>query len=476
MSSHFQRPRYTDQGHRQNHVILSGQANYTVIIDFCREYFPTDLGGRIVITSSTPFYRSRVYYLSGTPLSLPDLRRAGVSSATGMFLLNIDECAKNADGGEDEQLRVTRGADAEIVMQALVSKTNFPDLAIFAEVQDIRSQDLARHCGTNPTLLYRREYKRGSENQIYAFKLPFGLIFVLWIRGNAIWFDSCAPSGATQFAIDEKICFNPGKDYLMADGQESDIRRIIYDFRKNPDPVDIPRSLYGILKRARSISAELQLLRAGTVAKVESETTNPFDLVQYQNTGGGTSEGFIMSGIVNEVVYPIVNHILICGNVTARAKRHFVRSRAETMSEEENGIWPDTFQYPKAYVVRGTPLKRTSLVKAGIDSASRVINFRSGGGGSTESGVNLDVTQALGDANSIFIVKMIQEYLVSHWFSGVETCAIHDLDPAETNNILKNLIEFAFSSPQENAQEAKTVEKRRAIEKVAIQGTSFGAM
>ncbi|KAI8814363.1 hypothetical protein BJ742DRAFT_897190, partial [Cladochytrium replicatum] len=611
MSSPFQRARYTDQGHRQNHVILSGQVNYTVIIDFCREYFATDLGGHVVILNPHeptleikrllrhPFYRSRVYYLSGTPLSLPDLRRAGASSATGMFLLNIDDSAKmTADEGEDEQLRVTRGADADILMQALVSKTNFPDLGIFAEVQDIRSQDLAPHCGINRVLCldeikmsiiarntvvpgvltlilnlvhtyhtnddmnidgqFKREYKRGSENQIYAFKLPFGLVGfryadvvrILFCGYEAILFGVilATPDGATQFAVDEKICFNPGKNYLMADGdvvfcivngQESDIIRIIYDFRENPDPDDIPRSLYGILKRARSISAELQLLRAGTVAKVETNLTNPLNVVPYKNAAYGASKGFPQSGILNEVVQPIVNHILICGNVTARAIRHFVRSVrgfamsaeigeialspivimlekiAETMGEEENGIWPDIFQYPKVYVLRGTPLKRTSLVKAGIASASRVIIFRSGVGGSSEGGANLDVTQALADANSIFIVKMIQEewshvpYMIElvnganvKFFSSrfakrkleaegsptgasagspakanvtLNNCldnyalSINDRlalyrtlrTQRESNNIIKNLIEFAFSSPHENTQEPKTVEKRR---------------
>ncbi|KAJ1550423.1 hypothetical protein HK096_007013 [Nowakowskiella sp. JEL0078] len=321
MTSPFQRARYTLSSTRNSHVILSGCISYTALIDFCREYFASDDSGHIVILVQEepsleikrmlrhPFYRTRVFFLNGSSLNLADLKRANATCATALFLLNT-EGSTGEDNKEEEQLRMTRGADAEILMRSLVAKTNFPDLAIFAQVEDIRSQDLSSHCGISrvlcldeikmsllarnclvPGLLtlmlnlvhtYRnlndntldskwmREYNQGSTNQIYAFKIPSGLVGFRF--AEMVNFVYCT-FGVTIFAIignqnerkilngddskennnSHRIKLNPGRDYIVKDsdvalciatGGDATILRVVFQFKEPPSPETLPKSAF----------------------------------------------------------------------------------------------------------------------------------------------------------------------------------------------------------------------------------------
>lgn len=46
-----------------------------------------------------PLYRSRLTYLRGSTIDIPDLKRASAANATGLFL-----CSKTASGGDDEEV------------------------------------------------------------------------------------------------------------------------------------------------------------------------------------------------------------------------------------------------------------------------------------------------------------------------------------------------------------------------------------
>ncbi|KAJ1343147.1 hypothetical protein BSLG_002173 [Batrachochytrium salamandrivorans] len=213
------------------HVILSGGITASSLVDFCREYFIADQLGTIVILNtqepnieirrllSHPFYRNRLIYLRGDLMSVHDLKRAAAQYATALFLLNTqspDKLGAKVPNDQAEESNHAQSMDAQVLMQSLISKSAFPGLPIFAQVQDIQFKDLSEHCGCdrilcideikmslvatncivpgiqtlvlnlihsykeleNSTLsdFWMQEYQYGVANQIYTFKVPAGLV------------------------------------------------------------------------------------------------------------------------------------------------------------------------------------------------------------------------------------------------------------------------------------------------------------
>ncbi|KND04243.1 uncharacterized protein SPPG_01674 [Spizellomyces punctatus DAOM BR117] len=488
-TSAYQRAKYSPESEHA-HVILGGTVSYTAVIDFCREYFVADPEGHVVILNEEepsldvrkllrhPFYRNRVIYLRGTALSIPDLRRAQATFATALFLLNLDSPSDENSGGgnEDEQLRVTRGVDAQILMQALVAKNAFPGLPIFGEVQDIRSQDLSQTCGCDRVLCidevkmsilarnclvpgiltlilnlvhtykdarmtylsdaWTTEYQHGAGHQVYSFKVPTGLVGV---RFPHVVREVYHTFGAIVFAVMSSnagfnvnpIRLNPGKDYRLrdddiafcaADGGDELMLRIMLQYKDT------------------AIRDELNLFELGKEMDKVVVGEGPSDILKTASENFNTSAASLQpdptpspltSSPTTVLADPgllstLHSHIILCGSMTSRGIRHFVRSirtssistpsRALSASEStpiiclletipafsEDGIWSDILQYPHVFIVRGTPLKRTSLLQAGVERCAKVVVFaknQKGGAGNA---------QDLPDANSVFIVKMLQ--------------------------------------------------------------------
>ncbi|KAJ3053087.1 hypothetical protein HK097_005060, partial [Rhizophlyctis rosea] len=169
-TSAYHRARYSASSDHA-HVVVAGDITVESVVEFCREWFEEGErggaeGGKGVVVLlcerepgmemrrllRNPQWRGRIVYLCGTSLSIPDLRRSSAQYATALFLLNTSSTPSTTTSEEEEQLRVTRGQDAQTLMYALVAKTAFKGLPIFAQVQDIRSQDLSNPCGVDRIL------------------------------------------------------------------------------------------------------------------------------------------------------------------------------------------------------------------------------------------------------------------------------------------------------------------------------------
>ncbi|KAI8917846.1 hypothetical protein DFJ77DRAFT_458043 [Powellomyces hirtus] len=519
-TSAYQRAKYSAET-EHCHVILAGTVSYTAVIDFCREYFVADPEGHVVILNDEepnldvrkllrhPFYRNRVVYLRGTALNVGDLKRCQAHVSTALFLLNLDATpADDAGGGEGEQLRVTRGVDAQILMQALVAKNAFPGLPIFGEVQDIRSQDLSQACGCDrvlcideikmsilarnclvPGLLtlvfnlvhtykdavvaatevgsggggaavqrgevaaafgygttWTTEYQHGAGHQIYGFKVPMGLVGVrfhhvvreVWMSFGAIVFAVMAGNSGFN---SNPVRLNPGREYRFqhddivfcaaeggADGGDELMLRIMLEYkdtamRDELNLTELGKEMDAVVRASIQKTAGIGHTQPVAAAPTLESYASP---AQHQSSHA-------------ELPAEVTNHIILCGSMTSRGIRHFVRcvrtsgitsiSSSSTSSSEpsepsissptsktpivcllesvpdvaQDAIWTDILQYPNIMVVCGTPLKRSSLIQAGVERCAKMVVFAKNQKASAVSGADLP------DANSVFIVKMLQK-------------------------------------------------------------------
>ncbi|KAJ3122306.1 hypothetical protein HK100_012043 [Physocladia obscura] len=525
-SSPFQRARYVPSK-LQSHVIVSGSITYGAILDFTKEFFASDNHSKIIILAQSepsidirkllrhPMYRSRMRYLSGSALSASDLKRAGARNATGLFLIN-EPIEKTGTFGatiqEDEQIRVTRGADAEILMQALVAKKMCPGLPVFVEVLDIRSEDLSAHCGCDRVICSDKykmgilarecmvpgfltlvlnmickysnersklqetepwlyEYSLGASNQIYSFRIPPGLNNVKWDEAAESIFKAF---NVTVFAVMSlsgpqtgKLRLNPGKSYTLrgddilfclTSGGGEVVLRLSIQFKDA-----VPRAQLEMLE------LEMEL----------NETIAPLNNAVNLGSADSISEKFESNENTSSVDgNTLVDHVVLCGHITARGIRHFVTSfrKAEqdlkstigetyspvkivclleehldksktNISDKDPGIWSDILSDGQVVLIKGTPLKKTSLILCGIEKCKRVVIFST----PVSSNMNTENAHVLPDANSIFIIKMIQEEwpavnfmveLVSganvRYFSATSRALEWDTDNLRMQSILNN--------------------------------------
>ncbi|KAJ3196487.1 hypothetical protein HK101_008783 [Irineochytrium annulatum] len=495
-SSTFQRAKYSAST-THPHVILSGSLTYSIIIDFCREFLAADEANTHIIILAPPepnietrqllrhpFYRSKLRYLAGTPLSITDLRRASAHHATAMFLINAGSASTGADdvdGAEDDELRSTRGADAEILMQSLVAKTTFPGLPILAQVRDVRSEELSPRCGCDRVLCldgikmailardcivpgflalvlnlvstYRdlddgtvedsgwlREYKRGALNQIFSFRCPPGLVRMRWVEAvesvfrafHVTLFAVCSTTGhkAGVLRLNPGLTYELREDdvvFCVATGGDEIVLRVCIQFK---DPV--PKEHLAMLELEAQLADGLEpLARHDAAASTNAlKITVDADERADEAEGGDAVEDGQASG-----------HVILCGHMTARGVKHFlksVRSNEGSLhatitpapgtahatlatsktpilclldkvpeAKGDGGIWDDIRSDPDVTLMKGTPLKKTSLEQAGIKKCKRIVIFSTPI--NADSGGSGDSSHTLPDANSIFIIKMIQE-------------------------------------------------------------------
>ncbi|KAH9245754.1 hypothetical protein BASA81_016748 [Batrachochytrium salamandrivorans] len=79
-------------------------------------------------------------------MSVHDLKRAAAQYATALFLLNTqspDKLGAKVPNDQAEESNHAQSMDAQVLMQSLISKSAFPGLPIFAQVQDIQFKDLS---------------------------------------------------------------------------------------------------------------------------------------------------------------------------------------------------------------------------------------------------------------------------------------------------------------------------------------------
>ncbi|KAJ3028598.1 UNVERIFIED_CONTAM: hypothetical protein HDU68_001325 [Siphonaria sp. JEL0065] len=486
-SSPYQRAKYTPSK-SYAHVILSGSVTYTSIIDFCKEFFAADANSNVVILAQAlpslairkllrhPIYRNRVHYLSGCALNAADLKRAGAKYATALFLINEPVDSSGSSGQENEQIRVTRGADAEILMQALVTKKIYPGIPILGEVLDIRGEDLSNHCGCDRVICsdkfkmailareclvpgfltlvlnmistysnerspfhenepWMYEYTLGASNQIFSFRIPPGLANVKWDEAVEAVFKTF---NVTIFAVMSlsgpqtgKLRLNPGRCYslrgddvlfCLTNGGDEVILRVSIQFKDS-----VPRHHLEMLELEEELNVKLTPLAAVNPSSVDS-------LDECRAPLHGAEKETVESPFTHT---DLTHHIILCGHVTARGIRHFVGSirKAEVdyrstlpegteyktmrivclmeetvdltdVNEGERGIWSDILSDGYIKIVKGTPLKKTSLLMCGIEKCKRIVIFSTP---SSTATAKLDNAHILPDANSIFIIKMIQE-------------------------------------------------------------------
>ncbi|KAJ3264048.1 hypothetical protein HDU77_009456 [Chytriomyces hyalinus] len=478
-SSQYQRAKYSPST-RAAHVIISGSTTYSAIVDFCREFFAADTNSNVVILAQAepsllvkkllrhPTYRNRIFYLYGSALSATDLKRAAAKYATALFLINEPVDMDSTSAQEDEQIRVTRGADAEILMQALVTKKIYPGIPVLGEVLDIRSEDLSAHCGCDRVLCsdkvkmsilareclvpgflalvlnmistystdrnplqdneqWMYEYSLGASNHVFSFRIPPGLSQVKWDEVVETVFRTF---NVTLFAVMSlsgphigKLRLNPGKSYTLrgddvvfclTSGGDEVILRVSIQFKDS-----IPREHLEMLELEAEMAAKLD--PKGALTSSTESLSSPF----IEATPASTSP-------------TSQSHIILCGHVTARGIRKFVTSvrsaetdtfaataestpkdpvriiclmdevvKASDIAENEGdgGIWADILSDAHVKIMKGTPLKKTSLLAAGVADCQRIVIFST----PVESSAAAENAHILPDANSIFIIKMIQE-------------------------------------------------------------------
>ncbi|KAJ3410701.1 hypothetical protein HDV05_003473 [Chytridiales sp. JEL 0842] len=524
-TSAYQRDKYSASS-RHAHVILAGTITYSTVVDFCREFFAADSSSHVVILATVdpniemrrllrhPFYRNRVHYLTGSGLSIPDLKRASASHSTALFLVNVPTESLNSSPStiEDEEIRVTRGADASTLMQALVTKKSFPGLPILAQVQDIRSEDLSTHCGCDRVLcldaikmsilardclvpgflalvlnlvstykegvvqsaddkdaFWMQEYSSGASNQVFSFRIPPGLARTKWADAVEVVYRAF---GVTLFAVQSsygpqsgKLRLNPGKDYYlrdedvvfcMANAGDEIILRICIQFK---DP--IPRAQLEMMELEAQMDAKLPMAPRSAPVTNSADMLDGSQQFETSNTSlhptskplASTSQQSLKALSTTPSPSILTDHIILCGHTTARGIRHFVTGirKAEGRyndfkhtyggiafqkrvpivilleivpedaaerdfdtpnqpgaAKTDGGIWADIVRDPDVYILKGTPLKKTSLMRAGVGQCRRIVVFAANQSGPGESG-NGEQNHVLLDANAIFIVKMIQE-------------------------------------------------------------------
>ncbi|TPX38239.1 hypothetical protein SmJEL517_g00214 [Synchytrium microbalum] len=474
-TSYYQRQKYVPNM-RHAHVVVSGPGiSFAAIVDFCREYFVADPLGHVVILCPQepdievrrllrhPNYRHRLVYLSGSSLSIGDLKRAGTDFATALFLLSGDNTVEAAK--DESRLR----CDAEVLMQTLTVKTAFPRVPVFAQVQETRTAELAVHCGCDRVLCldeiemallardclvpgtlamlqnlvhtygarehsqrsndtWLKEYATGATNQLSSLKAPSGLIGIHFTEAAAMVYSEV---GATLIGVlpaqsNEGINLNPGQSYCIkpddvlvciAEAESEVVLRIMLQFETRPttNPFNLPQ------KTVRNLDNDMASSQLGK-ADV-SNRWGSMHLVAPKSEDGtnGVRAPPDIDGDNTALPSALANHIILCGTVRARGLRHLVHCirSAETdksevtpivilvedMPDTTQSLWADIINYRKVHLVQGTPLKRQSLITAGIETCRRIVIFQS----SIGEGASDNAQSALADANSIFIVKLIQE-------------------------------------------------------------------
>jgi hypothetical protein len=487
-TSTYQRARYSPST-QKGHVILAGSVSYTAIMDFCREYFAVDTSSKLIILTQKdpslntrklmrhPFYRNKIIFINGSPYAIQDLHRAAAKYASSLFLLNVpsSETAVADSSQDDEQVKVTRGSDAEILMQSLITKKAFPGIPIFAQVQDLASEELSFNCGCDRVLCldkikmsilardclvpgflalvlnlvstykesgkfkgqggledaWMQEYDIGSSNEIISFRIPPGLVRTTW--------DECVESlyrafNVTLFAVKSlsgpqtgKLRMNPNIEYKMrhddvgyaiSNGGDDVLLRISIQFK---DP--IPKEHLDLLELEAQIDSLINPLPVVISTSLDDLVSSPPKISKEE--GQESFESIPQMKFLRD-------HIILCGHMTARGVKHFVHCIRSGEYIDDSGIhivcllenipnpdltssddiWAEILRDSNVSLIRGTPLKRSSLVNAGIAFCRRIVIFTTPIQNPSGSGDESEQSHILPDANSIFIIKMIQEVII----------------------------------------------------------------
>ena len=367
-----------------SHIILTGNMNYSSIVDFCREFFIADEISSIVILSADPpglnirrllnhpFYRNRLLFLQGDLMALPDLKRAQAAYATGMFFL-CDDLISIMDE-EQETIQAYEG-DTQTLLRTLYAKTSFPGLPIFAQVNDYRSEELGFHSGVDrivcvdqlkaslfasncmcpgiQTLIlnlihsyknidpgnmrefWTQEYQCGLVNQIHSFRVPSGLVGLPFVEAakevytayNTIIFALVsANSGFNQ----NQIRFSIDKDYKL---KFDDIALCIGD---GGDEIAIRIALHfkeaGVreLIEHRTLDIEMaQFAATTTPAGPSPETPRILMTPSFADTDAIAPSSNFEDVNLGCIPDNLKGHIIVTGSVSLRILHQFVKSIRE---------------------------------------------------------------------------------------------------------------------------------------------------
>ncbi|KAI8850712.1 hypothetical protein BC829DRAFT_442039 [Chytridium lagenaria] len=286
-----------------------------------------------------------------------------------------------------------------------------------------------------------REYSMGSINQVYTVRTPTGLARLPFREAVELVYASFAvtiigiiPSSGPRSGV---LILNPGSTYLLRD---DDVLLCIVP-SSSGDEVTLRIS---IQFREGVTKDQLKMLE-NEHAKAMPENFVP-SVTASQDVGFAVDEGKenpFKESSSRISLDALSDHVILCGQFSARALRHFITcirrnevSLVPTLSsttaapsvttsvpivclmdnvpdeatEDGEGIWSEIMADKNVAIVRGTPLKKTSLEKAGIRRCRRIVIFAEGKrGGEVGGDSETDGSHALPDANSIFIIKMIQE-------------------------------------------------------------------
>ena len=477
--SQYQRASYawTDL---HTHVIITGELTYGSIVDFCREYYVSDPNGHVVIAKNEepslevrrllnhPFYRNRIFYLRGEITSLRDLRRFKSGNATALFLFN-DKLNKSP---EDSKV-----SDTAILMQSLKVKNWEAGIPIFAQIHDTASLELAQCCGCDRVLcieeikvslmarnclvpgmmtlltnlvntypdvsddesaeFWRQEYQNGVGNQIQSFRIPKGLVGVLFPVASKILYHEF---GGTLFAVmsatagfnNSNVRLNPGADYKL---KESDIGLFIADTNENVVPMILYqfRDAFKWENMGSSFTSQLSDVDdiVKTVATFEGEDEKAIGLStvslalsrpieETSSNEPAKKDGSLFFQGAPENLY---SHLIICGCtsldyllsfiITIRTsgmdRNHAISSinaHQETpivivldSAPDQSALWKSILEQSGIYIVIGRSTEIKTLREASIESCKRVVIFA--------DQTLQDAVAA--DSSSILVIKLMKK-------------------------------------------------------------------
>jgi hypothetical protein len=454
------------------HIVIGGTITYSTVIDFCREFFVADEVTSVVILHheeptmeirkllNHPFYRSRLTYLRGSLMSLSDLKRAQIQYATGFFLLNSDSVVTDTNMND---------SDTSTLMHAIYAKSAFPGLPIFAQINDDRTFDFAKHVGIDRILcidevksslfasnclcpgmqtlilnlihsykyiepeshreFWTQEYQCGVANQVQSFKIPSGLVGIrfgdivgeIYQLFNTMIFALISSNAgfnqnSIRFCIDMNYRLKADDiAFCIGDGGDEISLRIAMHFKEA-----------GIREEFEQKELEFEMEHLSSSKDLGHSSpflTTPLLSVKNGNQSiyGDVPLGSIPNGLSG--------HIIVSGFLPLRTLLNFVQTIRDGVPnapeiqevmvshrdtpivciienlpdvEEFGTIWKDILSYHSIYVTVGRSVEKKSLIKAAIDTCSRIVVFAK-----QQGQHNSDTSSS--DSQSVFLVKLLQK-------------------------------------------------------------------
>ncbi|KAJ3274290.1 hypothetical protein HDV01_003134 [Terramyces sp. JEL0728] len=407
-----------------SHIVITGDINYSSIVNFARQFFMFDDESSIVILAdkpptleirkllNQPLYRSRLHYLQGDNLSLSDLNRAVIQNATGFFILQ--------DTSKPDKNLAVNLSDAKTLQLAMLIKSHFAGLPIFAQVFDEKTANLGlisgieRVCCINElkaglagvnclqagaqtlvmnliqtfrdyeTAYYSerwiKEYQCGMSNQLQSLKAPSGLIGVKYkdmVKEIFNSFNTVVIAIKRESAGDQSvnIQFSPDRNYRLNDED------ILFCVGEVTDENLLRMHLYYEQSYKRQ---ELQYI--DLESEMEKKPVTPLAVTKPKELQSSFEE----SDLKSENIPSLENHIVVSGQVPPSVIYSFIQHLRNSNSPESETavvvvndgvvekdiiVWENIIKFSNVFVLTGHLSFDSIVEKASLSKCKQLVLF-----------------------------------------------------------------------------------------------------